>query len=77
MEIETVGRYRESVVKEQLRPQDLERLVLVVIKENRLADFPNSNFFGPSAERVCCLLVLNLVSCTLTCIRQPRQRLLI
>jgi hypothetical protein len=49
MEIETVGRYRESVVKEQLRPQDLERLVLVVIKENRLADFPNSNFFGPSA----------------------------
>jgi hypothetical protein len=41
MEIETVGRYRESVVKAQLRPRDVERLVLVVIKENRLADFPN------------------------------------
>ena len=27
------------------------------------------------AERVCCLLVLNLVSSTLSCIRQPRPRL--
>ena len=26
-------------------------------------------------ERVCCLLVLNLVSSTLSCIRQPRPRL--
>jgi hypothetical protein len=26
-------------------------------------------------ERVCCLLVLNLVSSTLPCIRQPRPRL--
>ena len=26
-------------------------------------------------ERVCCLLVLNLVSCTLPCIRQPGPRL--
>ena len=32
---------------------------------------------GESAwgERVCCLLVLNLVSSTLPCIRQPRPRL--
>jgi hypothetical protein len=28
-------------------------------------------------ERVCCLLVLNLVSSTLSCIRQPRPRLLV
>jgi hypothetical protein len=41
MEIETAGRYRESVVKAKLSPRDLERLVLVVIKENRFADFPN------------------------------------
>ena len=30
---------------------------------------------GASTERVCCLLVLNLVSSTLPCIRQPRPRL--
>ena len=30
-----------------------------------------------NAERVCCLLVLNLVSSTLSCIRQPRPRLLV
>ena len=41
MEIETSGSYRESVVKAKLRPRDLERLVLVVIKENWLADVPN------------------------------------
>ena len=29
------------------------------------------------AERVCCLLVLNLVSSTLSCIRRPRPRLLV
>jgi hypothetical protein len=28
-------------------------------------------------ERVCCLLVLNLVSSTLSCIRRPRPRLLV
>jgi len=28
-----------------------------------------------TAERVCCLLVLNLVSSTLSCIRRPRPRL--
>jgi hypothetical protein len=28
-------------------------------------------------ERECCLLVLNLVSSTLSCIRQPRPRLII
>ena len=33
-------------------------------------------FYGASpAERECCLLVLNLVSSTLSCIRQPRPRL--
>ena len=31
----------------------------------------------PERERVCCLLVLNLVSSTLPCIRQPRPRLLV
>jgi hypothetical protein len=41
MEIETSGSYRESVVKAKLRPRDLERLVLVVRKENWLADVPN------------------------------------
>ena len=29
------------------------------------------------AERECCLLVLNLVSSTLSCIRQPRPRFLV
>jgi hypothetical protein len=29
----------------------------------------------PLGERECCLLVLNLVSSTLPCIRQPRPRL--
>jgi len=29
----------------------------------------------PITERVCCLLVLNLVSSTLPCIRQPGPRL--
>jgi hypothetical protein len=29
----------------------------------------------PAVERECCLLVLNLVSSTLPCIRQPRPRL--
>jgi len=29
------------------------------------------------SERVCCLLVLNLVSSTLSCIRRPRPRLLV
>ena len=28
-------------------------------------------------ERVCCLLVLNLVSSTLSCIRQPRPRIFV
>ena len=30
---------------------------------------------GKRGERVCCLLVLNLVSSTLSCIHQPRPRL--
>ena len=30
---------------------------------------------GPWGERECCLLVLNLVSSTLPCIRRPRPRL--
>ena len=30
---------------------------------------------GRPQERVCCLLVLNLVSSTLSCIRRPRPRL--
>jgi hypothetical protein len=30
---------------------------------------------GAPGERECCLLVLNLVSSTLPCIRQPRPRL--
>jgi len=34
MEIETVGRYSESVVKARFRPRDLGRLVLVVICHN-------------------------------------------
>ncbi len=41
---------------------------------------PGYEFVGQNlgmVESVCCLLVLNLVSSTLPCIRRPRQRLLI
>ena len=35
------------------------------------------SFIVRERERVCCLLVLNLVSSTLSCIRRPRPRLLV
>jgi len=34
------------------------------------------NHVNSTKDRECCLLVLNLVSSTLPCIRQPRPRLL-
>jgi len=39
--------------------------------------FPTEEAPKSMLERECCLLVLNLVSSTLPCIRQPRPRLII
>jgi hypothetical protein len=40
-----------------------------------LADVGAPAALAPAPERECCLLVLNLVSSTLPCIRRPRPRL--
>ena len=46
------------------------------LQEHVLETWPRiASMSSISRERVCCLLVLNLVSSTLPCIRQPGQRL--
>ena len=63
-------------------PQDLDA-PLHIAAQRKIAPYQqqyadNQNIsFRPAIvrERVCCLLVLNLVSSTLSCIRQPRPRL--
>ena len=71
------------VGRRHLGEHDGARL-LGLLRSCRLANvsrLPHQRIFGTSQqkyerkERVCCLLVLNLVSSTLSCIRRPRPRL--
>jgi hypothetical protein len=55
--------WMEDTVQDVDRAVTLLLLVVMTVKE------------GSKGERVCCLLVLNLVSSTLPCIRRPRPRL--
>jgi hypothetical protein len=46
--------------------------VAVAVRAGAMMAAPQMRCHMTAPERVCCLLVLNLVSSTLSCIRQPR-----